>query len=101
LKKDDEIVGFCRINDQDSPFIAQNTYWAPLYNNELAGLGPLGIDAKERGNGYGLAIVEAAIAFLRKRGHRRIVIDWTDLVDFYAKLGYQKWKTYHSYKKYL
>lgn len=101
LKKHEEIVGFCRINDKDSPFIAQNTYWAPLFDNELAGLGPLGIDAKERGNGYGLAIVEAAIAFLRRRGHRRIVIDWTGLVDFYAKLGYKKWKAYHSYEKYL
>ncbi|SET06973.1 Acetyltransferase, GNAT family [Oceanobacillus limi] len=99
LKKKDQIIGFCRINDSMSPLIAQNVYWAPLFKEELGGIGPLGIDAKERKNGYGLAIVEAGIAFLRERGINRIVIDWTGLVDFYQKLGYGKWKTYKSYRK--
>lgn len=99
LKKNNEIKGFCRINDNHSPFIAQNVYWAPLFPNELGGLGPLGIDPAERGNGYGLAIVEAGIAFLRQRGLAQIVIDWTGLVDFYGKLGYKVWKTYAKYSK--
>ena len=99
LKKGGRIIGFCRINDGDSPFIAQNVYWSPLFSEELGGAGPLGVDAKERGKGYGLAIVEAGIAFLRQRGVKRIVIDWTGLVDFYKKLGYDIWKSYSSYKK--
>ncbi|MUK89020.1 GNAT family N-acetyltransferase [Ornithinibacillus sp. L9] len=88
LKKEGGIIGFCRINDSHSPIIAQNVYWAPLFRDELGGIGPLGIDANERKNGYGLAIVEAGVAFLRKRGINRVVIDWTGLVDFYKKLGY-------------
>lgn len=99
LKKKDKIIGFCRINDAKSPFIAQNVYWSPLFDEELGGAGPLGVDAKERGQGFGLAIVEAGIALLRQRGIRRIVIDWTGLVDFYEKLGYTPWKSYESYKK--
>ncbi len=99
LKKKDEIIGFCRMNDSNSPIIAQNVYWAPLFNEELGGIGPLGIDTNERKNGYGLAIVQAAIAYLRNRNVNSIVIDWTGLIDFYGKLGYEVWKSYDSYKK--
>ncbi len=99
IKKNEQIIGFCRINDANSPFIAQNVYWAPLFKEELGGLGPLGVDPKERGNGYGLAIVEAGIYFLRERNIHSIVIDWTGLVDFYKKLGFDVWKSYISLRK--
>lgn len=101
LKKSGQIKGFCRLNDGKSPFIAQNVYWAPLFAEELGGIGPLGIDPEERGRGYGLGIVEAAISLLRRRGIQRIIIDWTDLNDFYGKLGYKKWKSYYTYSKTL
>lgn len=99
LKKGQQVIGFCRINDEKSFLIAQNVYWSPLFKGELGGVGPLGIDRNERGRGYGLAVVKAGIGFLRERGVSRIVIDWTGLVDFYSKLGYDIWKTYSSYKK--
>ncbi|WP_286171676.1 GNAT family N-acetyltransferase [Gracilibacillus phocaeensis] len=99
LKKANQIIGFCRVNDAQSPYIAQNVYWDPLFDQELGGVGPLGVDAKERGQGFGLAIVEAGIQALRNRGIDHIVIDWTGLVSFYQKLGYQPWKKYVSYKK--
>lgn len=101
VEQDGEILGFCRINDADSPFIAQNVYWAPLLQEGLGGVGPLGVDAKHRGRGLGLAIVEAGIVTLRQRGISNIVIDWTTLVDFYAKLGYHSWKRYAKYGKAL
>lgn len=94
-----EIKGFCRINDSRSPFIAQNTYWAPLFDSELGGIGPLGIDPELRGRGYGTALVQAGIYFLRKRGIQHVVIDWTDLTEFYGKLGYRVWKSYGQYEK--
>lgn len=100
-KKNNEVVGFCRINDPESPLIAGNVSWAPLFDDALGGVGPLGIDSAERGQGYGLAIVEAGIAALRNREINNIVIDWTGLVDFYKKLGYDIWKSYHSHKKTL
>ncbi|WP_379596887.1 GNAT family N-acetyltransferase [Oceanobacillus luteolus] len=99
LKKEGRIIGFCRINDSKSPVIAQNVYWSPLYDGELGGIGPLGISKDERKHGYGLFIVEAAIVYLRKRGIESIVIDWTGLVDFYRKLGYEVCKSYYSYQK--
>lgn len=81
--------------------IAQNVYWAPIFAEPLGGIGPLGIDQNERGNGYGLAVVQAGIYFLRTRNIKRIAIDWTGLVDFYGKLDYQVWKGYQKYSKQL
>ncbi|CAM4184623.1 GNAT family N-acetyltransferase [Lederbergia lenta] len=101
LKRKGEIFGFCRINDIHSPFIAQNVYWSPLFNTPLGGIGPLGVDPSIRGNGYGLAIVEAGVHFLRNRGIHSIIIDWTEFIDFYEKLGYEAWQKYESYSKEL
>jgi GNAT superfamily N-acetyltransferase len=98
-KENGQIIGFCRINDSKSPIIMGNINWAPLFEGEVGGIGPLGVDAKKRKNGYGLAVVEAAVAFLRERGIRHMVIDWTGLVDFYQKLGFDVWKSYEAYKK--
>lgn len=99
LKKHGQIIGFSRVNDANSPLIAQNMYWSPLFTEELGGIGPLGIDEAERGNGYGIAIVEAAISTLRNRDIHMIVIDWTALVGFYTKIGYEVWKSYDSFRK--
>ncbi|MFD1848617.1 GNAT family N-acetyltransferase [Oceanobacillus bengalensis] len=99
LKREKQIIGFCRINDSKSPVIAQNVYWAPLYEGELGGIGPLGIDSNERKHGYGLFIVEAAIAYLRNRNIHSILIDWTGLVTFYNKLGFKICNSYDTYEK--
>lgn len=100
-KKKGEIIGFCRLNDGQSPFIAQNVYWRPLFEHDLGGIGPLGIDQNEQKQGYGLAIIEAAMYFLIERNIRSIVIDWTELVDFYVKLDFTPWKKYGIYVKEL
>lgn len=101
VKEGEDIIGFCRINDTQSPLIMGNTYWDPLFDSELGGVGPLGIDAEKRKNGYGLAVVQAGIAYLRERGIRHIVIDWTGLIEFYQKLGFEVWKSYKTYQKEL
>ncbi len=99
VKKKGQIIGFCRINDSHSPFIAQNVYWSPLFEQEVGGIGPLGIDANEQKQGYGLAIVQAAMAYLQQRSIETIIIDWTILVDFYKKLDFNPWKKYGVYLK--
>ncbi|MBE1554547.1 GNAT superfamily N-acetyltransferase [Filibacter limicola] len=99
IKKVDRIIGFCRINDADSPSIAQNVYWSPLFEQQVGGIGPLGIDANEQKQGYGLAIVLVAMAYLQERNIETIIIDWTILVEFYEKLDFKPWKTYGIYLK--
>lgn len=101
LKNDVQVIGFCRINDHLSHQIAQNIYWSPLFTDGLGGMGPLGIDAAERGKGYGLALVQAGIAYLSRRGLKHFIIDWTQLIDFYKKVGAHPWKSYATYFKSL
>lgn len=98
-KKNEKIIGFCRINDSRSPYIAQNVYWSPLFEQELGGIGPLGIDENEQKQGYGLAIVQAGMAFLQERNIDTIVIDWTGFLNFYGKLDFEPWKKYGIYLK--
>ncbi|MHA6484182.1 GNAT family N-acetyltransferase [Paenibacillus sp. strain BS8-2] len=99
LERDGDMIGFCRINDEHSPLLAQNIYWAPTFEDPLGGIGPLGIDESYRGYRYGISIVQAAIHYLLQRGTRSIVIDTTPFVDFYGKLGYSTWRTYAKYEK--
>ncbi|QHW34002.1 GNAT family N-acetyltransferase [Paenibacillus rhizovicinus] len=101
LARDGAIIGFCRINDPESPILTQNIYWSGLFAEPLGGAGPLGIDEAYRGFGYGLAIVQAGIHALLERGVRHIVIDTTPYVDFYGKLGYEVWQSYWRYDKLL
>ena len=101
LEMQGAIIGFCRMNDEESPLLAQNIYWSPLFEEPLGGIGPLGIDVRFRGHQYGISIVQAAIHFLRERGMRQIVIDTTPFVDFYGKLGYKVWKGYAKFDKRL
>ncbi|MCR2821233.1 GNAT family N-acetyltransferase [Lederbergia panacisoli] len=101
LKKAGKIIGSCRISDEHSSVIYNNVYWSPLFSEPLGGIGSVGIDSTERGNGYGLTAVLAGISILRSRGINKIVIDWTTIVDFYGKMGYQIWKEYRKYRKQL
>ncbi|WP_422122267.1 GNAT family N-acetyltransferase [Planococcus sp. X10-3] len=95
------LKGFCRINDSASPLIAQNVYWSPLFDGTLGGIGPLGIDRSVRGRQYGLDLVKAAANELVRRGSDAIIIDWTQLVPFYEKLGFSVWKQYITMAKTL
>lgn len=98
-KKNGSIIGFCRMNDSISPSIAQNVYWSPLFEQEVGGIGPLGIDSSERKQGYGLEVVVAAMAYLQEREVETIIIDWTNLLEFYGQLDFVPWKKYGIYLK--
>jgi len=98
---DGTMKGFCRINDPSSPTIAQNVYWSPLFNGATGGIGPLGIERSVRGNQLGLDLVKAASNELIKRGMEHMIIDWTQLTEFYGKLGFTPWKQYQTMSKRL
>ncbi|MGN7478334.1 GNAT family N-acetyltransferase [Solibacillus silvestris] len=98
VKWEGKIVGFCRINDEQSAWKGPNYNWAEQFDN-LGGIGPLGIDEKYRKYGLGRAVVEAAEYYLQQRGKATLFIDWTDLIAFYEKLGYTVWKKYGIFLK--
>lgn len=83
-----DIIGFCRVNDVDSPSIWYNMNFANRYENQ-GGVGPLGVSQKYRGQGLGKVVTDMGIRTLLDRGVTEIVIDWTDLEKFYMKMGYE------------
>jgi len=94
-----EMRGFCRINDRQSLLIAQNVYWSELLTGPVGGIGPLGIDRSLRGMHFGSDIVKAAANELTGRGAEQLIIDWTQLTEFYGKLGFSVWKQYTTMAK--
>ena len=94
-----ELKGFCRINDEQSPVVAQNVYWSQLFDGSLGGIGPLGIERSIRGHQFGLDLVKVAVNELINRQVDHIIIDWTQLVPFYEKLGFTTWQQYQTMSK--
>jgi len=94
LRREDTILGFAWTYDATSVVLGPSIYWYRLLGRRYGGMGPLGIAAAERGKGLGLALVDMALANLSQRGVHRAVIDWTTLVDFYARVGFRPWKAY-------
>lgn len=61
--------------------------------------GPLGVSANRRGQGYGAAIVGGALERLRRAGVRGCLIDWTNLLTFYARFGFEPYREYRILMK--
>jgi GNAT superfamily N-acetyltransferase len=54
-------------------------------NRGLGFFGPTGVAEPMRGRGLGTLLLHASLADLRAMGYARVVIPWTDSIDFYAK----------------
>jgi GNAT superfamily N-acetyltransferase len=89
-----EVVGFSRIYEGDSPILGPGVYWRGIMGDSPGGLGPIGVSRSVRGKGLGLALLRLCLEELKGRGVRSMVIDWTDLGAFYAKMGFGPWKAY-------
>lgn len=92
----DEVIGFCHVHDERSPALAGSTSWYPELGPRYGGLGPIGVSRAHRGRGLGLALLCAALEHQRRRGVRRMVIDWTTLESFYGRVGFSPWRRYRQ-----
>ena len=54
-------------------------------NRGLGFFGPTGVAESMRGRGFGTLLLRASLADLRSMGYARVVIPWTEAIDFYAK----------------
>ena len=98
LWTDRGVDGFCQLTFEDSrrPLERFFPYSLPRPWGQL---GPVGVSADCRGRGYGLAVMDAGLRRLRDNGVNGCVIDWTGLVDFYAKFGFEPYREYHMLRK--
>lgn len=93
-------VGFCQVTLEDSLRPIERFYPHRL-PRPWGQFGPLGVAREVRGQGYGAAVVDGAARYLRDLGVRGCVIDWTDLVAFYGKFGFQPYRQYQVLVKSL
>lgn len=91
------IIGFAYVTfDSDYPAPGLNWRAALPADRRVSGLGPIGIDAEMRGQGLGLTFLHACCQYLQTQGATDVLIDWTDLVAFYGRIGAHVWRTYQS-----
>lgn len=94
---DGKLSGFARIHPPGSPGARR---WAG-FNPAIGALGPIGIAKTARGQGLGLGLLQAGLAHLAALGAQDAVIDWTTLLDFYARVGFHPWLHYQQARKEL
>jgi GNAT superfamily N-acetyltransferase len=93
------VAGFALLYHPQSRQIGPSIAWSPpppegVAGGRAGGLGPMGLSAALRGRGLGLALLDRAIVHLASRGVDEMGIDWTILLDFYAKLGFTPRRRY-------
>lgn len=91
--KDNVVIGFLRINKMLINKISYNIMWANRFE-KLAGFGPLGVALEHRKNGIGSTLLNIGLAHCYNESYSDVLIDWTGLVAYYQKYGFQVWKCY-------
>lgn len=96
----ERVIAFARINDEQSPQILYNINWSKRFDN-LAGVGPLGVDRDYRKQKLGYMVTAYAVNEAMERGCTTCIIDWTGLVNFYHIFKFEVWKSYDKFEKKL
>lgn len=89
-----EVVGSLLINRADVTGLNPDALWHTILGDDMGGIGAVGVNEQRQGCGIGLALVATASNILQARGLHQCIIGWTDLMDFYGKLGYTIWRGY-------
>ncbi len=94
------IDGFCCLTFEDSQRPIER-YYPYTLPRPWGQLGTVGVSADCRGRGFGAALVDAGLRRLHNNGVNGCVIDWTTIVDFYGKFGFQPYREYRQLSKRL
>jgi GNAT superfamily N-acetyltransferase len=96
LRDGDTPVAFVRSNRHDGPYRGPNLNWGAQFGDNYCGVGPLGVREDYRGEGLGLYATAAVVDRLAAAGYDHCVIDWTDHLSFYDRLGFEPFQTYRT-----
>lgn len=89
------VQGACRLTFEDSTWPIER-YFPYGLARPWGQLGSIGVAETMRGQGLGLTLLDAGLRRLHDNGVNGCVIDWTTILDFYAKAGFE---SYHRYAK--
>jgi GNAT superfamily N-acetyltransferase len=96
LKIRGQVEGFALLQGPDQKRPIGGAVWRNDLGEHWGSLGPIGVSKAVRGRKLGGALLGAALEELRDRGTRRSIIDWTTLVEFYGKHGFEPTRRYRS-----
>lgn len=96
LLRNGQVEGFALLQDWQQVHPIGGAVWRGDLGGHWGSLGPIGVSKAVRGQGSGNALLGAALEDLRDRGVRRCIIDWTTLVEFYGKHGFEPSRRYRS-----
>lgn len=94
------VDGCCVLTFEDSQHPIERFYPYRL-PRPWGQLGSIGISEDRRGQGFGAALIDAGLRRLHNNGVNGCVIDWTNLLDFYAKFGFTPYRHYLTLSKWL
>jgi GNAT superfamily N-acetyltransferase len=100
LWQNDTIEGFAytqNYHHQAHPIAGYN--WHIDLGPQSGALGPIGVSKRVRGQKLGGALLVAGLNHLKALGVHKCIIDWTSLVDFYGKYGFQVNRRYQPMTK--
>lgn len=92
--------GFCQLTFEDSMRTVERFFPYQL-PRAWGQFGSVGVSAEQRGKGFGAAIIDAGLRRLHNNGVNGCVIDWTGLLDLYAKFGFETYREYQTLAKAL
>ena len=95
LLYEDKIIGFVNTALSQNHHYPNSLNLYLLFDN-LAGIGPLGLAPDFQSRGLGKGFVNYVMRDLFDSGASEVMVDWTGLIDFYKKCGFNE-----VYKKYI
>jgi GNAT superfamily N-acetyltransferase len=98
LRVNGAVHGSCRLTLSDSDHPIERFYPQRL-SPPWGQFGTLGLSKAVRGQGLGGYLIDAAALHMQSVGVDSCVIDWTSLVEFYAKFGFKIYNQYISLLK--
>ncbi|MGV3618929.1 MAG: GNAT family N-acetyltransferase [Fimbriimonas sp.] len=96
LLRNGKVEGFALLQDSSQRQPVGGAVWRNDLGAGWGSLGPIGVSKSLRGKGSGGALLGHALADLRDRGVRQCIIDWTTLLEFYGKHGFEPTRRYRS-----
>jgi beta-N-acetylhexosaminidase len=93
-----QIVGTASLH---SPGVEPRPKWTRILGEDMGSFGGVGVDPNLRERGIGLALSARASEVLKERGARHCHVGWVWSAPWYAKLGYQVWRSYQLGRKQL
>lgn len=97
LWEGDDLIGFALTQDASHKVLGCGAVWNHSLGADWCCLGPIGVAESKRGGGFGDALLASTLMHLKRAGKRNCLIDWTNLLDWYGKHGFQPVNSYISF----